>query len=118
MLVGSGFHTSHPSLVSKEKSMLEFIVRFFVVPLIMGILLSVPGVLFERWLVTRGIVRDNTRSVFVVVFCTVYIKQIWFETISWWYFIPFILLSVTLGVNRADLWTTSKKGKWWWKSDK
>jgi hypothetical protein len=84
--------------------------------LICGALIFV-GVAIERWLTTSGIVRNKTASVIVVVICSIIIKQIWFVTVSWLYFVPLILMAAILSVNRGDLWTTMNKGRWWWKSD-
>jgi len=85
--------------------------------LAIGLIFTIPGVLFERWLVTNGVVRDRTRDMIIVVFSIVFIRQMWYPSLSWWYFALFLLLGMTLGVNRADLWTTMRRGRWWWKSE-
>jgi hypothetical protein len=77
---------------------------------------AIPGIIFERWLVIKGIVRDRTRDLIIVVFSIVFIRQMWYPNVSWWYFALFLILGMTLGVNRADLWTTMRQGKWWWKN--
>jgi hypothetical protein len=79
------------------------------------IVLILIGIWFERWLTKNGFVRDNTISVIALVIISVAVKQLWYSSISWWYFVPFIILAIIFGVNRGDLWTTMNKGKWWWK---
>jgi hypothetical protein len=73
------------------------------------------GLLFEIVLNKFGLVRGNKIVLIISVVCTVLIKQIWLPTLSWWYFALFEVLAVTVGVNRADLNTTTQRGRWWWK---
>ena len=78
------------------------------------------AVLFERWLVKKGYIRDNINMIETLLFPIgiVVVKLIWYTNTSWWYFLPLMILGETIGVNRADLWTTMKRGKWWWNSPK
>jgi hypothetical protein len=86
-------------------------------PILIGSLLILFGVLIERWLVINGFVRNKTNSVIIIAICSVLIRQIWFISMSWWYFVPFIILAMIFGVNRGDLWTTMNRGRWWWKAN-
>jgi hypothetical protein len=99
------------------ENLMSEILNLGLVPILICSVLILAGMAIERWLTTNGFVRDKTASVIVVVICSVIIKQIWFDTISWLYFVPLIFLAMIFSVNRGDLWTTMNKGRWWWKSE-
>ena len=85
--------------------------------LIMVSLFTGMGIIFERWLVEAEIVPDRTRWVIINAIGCVLIKQIFFRQISWWLIGPAIILAMTFGVHRGDIWKTMQDGRGWWKSE-
>ena len=83
--------------------------------LLIGFVFALPGILWNRWLVKEGIVRDSTGPLLVLVFGLVLIREIWYKDISWWYFVLAIIPVITLGIHGPDMWTTMNRGRWWWK---
>lgn len=79
-------------------------------------LLTACGIISQRLLIQYGFVRGGAFSAAVAVVITVAVWQIWFPTASWCVVTPVVVLAMTLGANRADLWTTVNRGRWWWKS--
>ena len=64
----------------------------------------------------KGIVRDGQMPAAAVTVSAVPIRQIWFQSVSWWVMVPLVLLAGIVGANRADLYTTSYRARWWWMS--
>lgn len=89
------------------------------ISLAIAVALAIPAFVIQTLLTKNGIVRNGQLGVVVCTVLAVFARQIWFQDISWWFGVPFILWAAILGVNRADLWTTANRGRWWWKaSDK
>jgi hypothetical protein len=80
-----------------------------------GLVIAV--ILIENLLVKNGIVRGNRVVLIVTAACAILIKIIWFQNLSWIYFMVLAVLGLPLGVHRGDLWTTMQKGRWWWKNE-
>jgi hypothetical protein len=93
------------------------VLRIVIAVLVELILLSVPGYLFHRWAVKNGVIRTPILFVFITVFASIVIKRSWFADISEWLFAMLVVIASTIGVNRADLWSTYQHGRWWWKSN-
>jgi len=91
------------------------VIRSSIAILFIGIVVSIPGFLFSLWAAKNGFARPIASPIIVLALCSALIKQVWFENVSWVYFGVLTLLAVTIGINRADLWTTFKQGRWWWK---
>lgn len=85
-----------------------------------GVLNAMLALLFEHWCIKNGYIRKINYMVWPILlpFGIAIIKIIWFYNDSWLYFIPPLILAETVGINRADLWTTMNRGKWWWVSNK
>lgn len=94
---------------------MEDVIKLSIIILFTGIISSIPGLLFGFWLAKNGFARQSIIPTFVVAICLALVKQIWYGNLSWWYFGILTLLATTIGINRADLWLTFKKGRWWWK---
>ncbi len=71
----------------------------------------------QRLLIKNGIVRNSEVGAVICTILFIVIKQIWFQSVSWWLGALVILWAVILGVNRPDLWTTANRGRWWWKTN-
>ena len=96
--------------------MIQFLL-FGLITLGIGLSLAIPGLLLEKWLVKKGFVRDQSGIILFGAVCLTFIKRVWFENLSWWIMLLIIILATTLGANRADLWTTFRRGRWWWKPE-
>lgn len=73
------------------------------------------GILLERWLVKMEIVPDRTKWVIINAIGCVLIKQILFRQVSWWIMGLVIILAITFGLHRGDIWKTMNDGRGWWK---
>ncbi len=81
---------------------------------IAGGVLSILGVLSQHLLIRYGFVRGGPLSGVVAVVIVVALWQFFFPSASWCVVTAVIVLAMTLGANRADLWTTMNRGRWWW----
>jgi len=81
-----------------------------------AVALVIPVLFVQKWLIRKGIVRDGQMLAAAVTVSAVLIRQIWFQSVSCWVMAPFVLLAGIVGANRADLYTTSHRGRWWWMS--
>jgi hypothetical protein len=96
--------------------MVEFINELLINLLIISAF-AVIGLFLERQLVKGGCAPNRNLLVLLVAFFAVVMKQIWFKQVSWWIFAPAIILAMTLGVHRGDIWRTMQHGRWWWKEN-
>jgi hypothetical protein len=85
--------------------------------LVIGCIFAVLGVFIERWLIRTGLMLDRTGWVIFTAFSGVIMHQVFLQQVSWWIFAPAILLGMTIGVHRGDLWMTMQRGRWWWKAE-
>jgi hypothetical protein len=90
------------------------IFRYILVPTIASVLLVIPGILFDIWLCKIGASRDSKKEIIIGTFFLVFLKQIFYESLSWWIFGIALILGMTLAIHRSDLGETMKHGKWWW----
>ena len=86
--------------------------------LFVGSLFSALGIIIQNWLVKNGIVRPNKGLIIPFAFAMIIIKQLWYEKLSWVIWCIFVILGLTLGIHRGDLWTTMQRGSWWWRDQK
>ena len=90
------------------------ILTFILTTLGWGITCSMPGVVMGQLLASKGIVRD--RSIWVVggSICGLLFGRLVLPSAPLsWLVVIFLILS-PLGMYRDDLWTTFRRGKWWW----
>jgi hypothetical protein len=88
--------------------------RYIVFPTVISILLCIPGILFDIWLSKIGASRDSKKEIIIGTFFLVFLKQFFYESLSWWIYGIALILGITLAVHRSDLGETMKHGKWWW----
>jgi hypothetical protein len=86
--------------------------------LITGIIFSVIGILFRKWLTKNGIAQDRIWDIVTFSFFIAVVYQVWFQGLSWKWVAVVELAGVTLGVNRMDFWYAANRGDWWWKKEK
>ena len=94
------------------------VIRLVLESLLISVLFIVPGILIDSWLAKTGIVRADKSLIIISTLILVFIKQIWFNTTSWWLFGVVLISATTLGVHRGDFTETMRRGRWWWKSEK
>lgn len=105
--------TSHIYLRLKGSdfyNMIE-IIQFVLVSLLIGVLLSIPGVLFGYWLKKRNIAPN--RWLLTIIFCVVLVfaKRIWLPNLSYYWFSLILIAGSALGLYRMDIYWASKKSK-------
>lgn len=85
---------------------------------IYGALYCLLGIIFERLLIIKGVVRGNT---LIVVISSVLITSL-FQFISLGegnniFYIVLVVFVMPLKANQSDLVKTIEKGTWWWKME-
>lgn len=88
---------------------------FILVTIGIGVLISIPMVLIQLWLIREGLSREPIWFIIIGAFLLVFIQRIWFSDISWACSGPLIIIGGLLGLNRGYLWRTMRRGAWWWK---
>jgi hypothetical protein len=83
-----------------------------------GILLLIPTIVIQKWLIKIGAVRDGLFRIIIGIFLVVFIKQLWFSEDSWLFWGALIIIGCILAMNRGDLWDTMQYGLRWWESEK
>jgi hypothetical protein len=100
-----------------ERFYMTDILRYILLPIAISILFSILGILFNSWLCKIGVSRDTKWQIIIIgTFFLVFLKQFFYENVSWWFYGIVLILGVTLAVNRSDLGETMKKGAWWWEA--
>jgi hypothetical protein len=85
--------------------------------LLVSLLFAIPGELIDIWLAKNGYVQRCKGCPTIGVFALIIIKELAFQNLSWWIYSIIIILGLVFGLHRGDLWTTMRRGKWWWKSE-
>jgi hypothetical protein len=81
-----------------------------------GIILSILGVLVERFLIRYGVVRGATIEVIVGCFFIAFVSQLVDSQRAYWIFWFAASILTPISLNRNDLIASVTKGRWWWKS--
>ena len=87
-------------------------IQFVLSSLVIGVLFSIPGILFGYWLKKKNIAPN--RWLLTIVFCVilVFVKRIWLPDLSFYWFGLLLIAGSTFGLYRMDFyWATSKKSK-------
>ena len=83
---------------------------------LIAIAFTVVAILFERFLIIKGLVKGRTIALAVGTFISTFLLQ-YVDQTSWRYIFGFLLaIGGPIGINRDYLAMSYKKGKWWWKS--
>jgi hypothetical protein len=84
-------------------------IHFVLVTLLVGVLLSVPGVLFGSWLKKKNIAPN--RWLLTIIFCMVLVfaKRIWLPNLSYYWFSLILIVGSTVGLYRMDIYWAFKK---------
>jgi len=82
--------------------------------LLLGILCSIPGVIAGRLLASNGIARDTSFWLIAVNIAGLFLERLLFPALPIGWLIAMHTLLSPLGIYRHDLWTTFRRGRWWW----
>jgi hypothetical protein len=89
------------------------VIEFVITTIAIGLFLSIPVVFIQKYLINEGYVRESIWDMVVGMILVVFIKRIWLQDASWWFFAPFAVIACILSMNRGDLWYTMNNGRWW-----
>lgn len=90
------------------------IYRYIFLPIAIAILFIIPELIIDTWLYNIGVSRKSKQEIIIVTFFLVFVKQIFYENLSWWFYGIMLMLVMTLAAHRSDLGETMKNGRWWW----
>ncbi|MBI3167846.1 MAG: hypothetical protein HYZ22_05170 [Chloroflexi bacterium] len=90
------------------------VIKYFLFPIFISMLLIIPAILFDIWLCKIGISRDSKAAIILTTFSLAYLKQIFLPDLSWRVTVIIILFASTIVTHRIDFGEALKHGKWWW----
>ncbi len=96
------------------------VIKYFIVPIFVSILLIAPAILFDVWLCKIGISRDSKESkvaIILFILSLVYLKQFFLPDLSWAVMSIMVLFGSTIIVHRIDFGETLRHGRWWWERE-
>ena len=99
--------------MAQERSMME-IISFSVTTFVLGVVCSIPGLALGYALAKQGIARKRYLGVIVTVVGAMALYRLWFPQVPMECFIIIDGLLVSSGLYSPDIWTTYRKGRWWW----
>ena len=83
---------------------------------LLGIVAFLPGYFLSMILIKKGVIRDNSTLFFLCLSIGISVLFPFIFQFFTWLWIKLILLLI-ININgplRRDLWTTLRKGRWWW----
>ena len=90
---------------------------FVVSTLGLGVIFSILAFIVERLLVKSGLVQGNPIGLLVAVLFVSFLMYLADSSNSVWLYCLLIVLIAPFSVNRSDIVTTLRKGRWWWKRE-
>lgn len=94
-----------------------FTYGFIISTIVTGTIFSVLAVLAEKMLVAFGLVRGDIIGLLIGSLVLSFMRQLIDNNGNIWLYCLFVTIVAPLAVNRTDLITTMRKGRWWWESE-